>query len=179
MLGNRSVIATNLHPAPPSSQLRLTDRPYRLEFCGSSFYVHRGQDEAQLAFNEAQAATAQFNGDRLTMEDAQGFMFDLDLAPKLETAGQEPVQFCNKSVEAACAAIGAHQQSLLIDGDPSVQLWHLFASLHEWCAVCGVDFDEELKEFKETFHAGELSLPLAFSHWNAQRETAMNTPRRR
>lgn len=68
---------------------------------------------------------------------------------------------CSRSVDAGQAAIDVHQKTLMCDGDASVQLWHLLASLHEWCAVQGVDFDQELKDFKSTFAAGELNLPAA------------------
>lgn len=80
-LDGRYVVAANLYPAPPYPQPILPDQLYRLELCGSSFFVHRGPAD-HLTFNEEQASTAEFNGDRLTMEDAQGFMFDLDLLPE-------------------------------------------------------------------------------------------------
>jgi hypothetical protein len=65
------------------------------------------------------------------------------------------------SLDAAAAALKAHEEALKIVGDPDVQLWHLLASLHEWSAVNGVDFDAELRNMQSELHAGELGLPAA------------------
>lgn len=66
-----------------------------------------------------------------------------------------------KSVAAASAAISAHANALGIEGDPSIQLWHLIASLSEWAAVNGISVEAELREFQETLDGGELDLPAA------------------
>ena len=66
-----------------------------------------------------------------------------------------------KSVSAANAALEAHAKALGIEGDPSIQLWHLLASLSEWAAVNGVSIDAELKDLNETLDSGELNLPAA------------------
>lgn len=66
-----------------------------------------------------------------------------------------------KYVSAAAAAIEAHANSLGIEGDASIQLWHLIASLSEWAAVNGVSIESELKEFNETLDNGELDLPAS------------------
>ncbi|ADV02165.1 MULTISPECIES: hypothetical protein [Comamonadaceae] len=81
VLADRTVLAANLSPAAPYPQRMLPDKPYRLELGQSSFYVHRGPTMRPLTFNEEQADTAKLSGDRLTMEDAQAFVLDLDLAP--------------------------------------------------------------------------------------------------
>ena len=66
-----------------------------------------------------------------------------------------------KSVAAANAALNAHASALGIEGDASIQLWHLIASLSEWAAVNGVSVEAELKEFNETLDKGELDSPAA------------------
>ena len=66
-----------------------------------------------------------------------------------------------KSVNAATAALAAHASALGIEGDASIQLWHLMASLSEWAAVNGVSVEAELNEFNETLDKGELDLPAA------------------
>lgn len=66
-----------------------------------------------------------------------------------------------KSVTAAAAALAAHASALGIEGDASIQMWHLMASLSEWAAVNGVSVEAELNEFNETLDKGELDLPAA------------------
>lgn len=71
----------------------------------------------------------------------------------------------------------AHQGKLGCDGEHDIQLWHLLASLHEWCAVYGVDFDDVLKNFKASFHAGEVALPAANAGWkDLKRSDALHRP---
>lgn len=58
------------------------------------------------------------------------------------------------SVQAAEAALKAHETALGIEGDASIQVWHLLVSLHAYCAEHGVDFDQELREVKKDIASG-------------------------
>lgn len=58
----------------------------------------------------------------------------------------------NKSEQAASLAIQAHKAALGIEGDDSVQMWHLLASLLEWCRATGVDLDAELSDVRQSLH---------------------------
>ena len=70
-----------------------------------------------------------------------------------------------RSLSAAQAALDAHRNALGIEGDASIQLWHLLVSLHEYCAANKMDFDAELAEVREGLVSGELDVPAweAFS----------------
>lgn len=63
------------------------------------------------------------------------------------------------SVEAAQAALKAHETALGIEGDASIQVYHLLLSLREFCAANGVDFDKELAEVNQLLASGELAMP--------------------
>lgn len=63
------------------------------------------------------------------------------------------------SLEAAQAALKAHGTALGIEGDASIQVWHLLVSLKEFCAASGVDFDKELAEVNESIASGEINVP--------------------
>lgn len=78
-LSSRTILSARLHPVPKDFRPIRADLPYRLEVGISSFYIHRGPQRPELTFNEGLVATSSLMGDRLTMEDAQGFVFDLDL----------------------------------------------------------------------------------------------------
>lgn len=64
-------------------------------------------------------------------------------------AALEGLNYNKPSLSAAEAAINAHQLSLGIDGDDEIQVWHLLASLHEFCVARGVDFNKTLADVKE------------------------------
>lgn len=66
-----------------------------------------------------------------------------------------------KSFSAAQAAISAHAEALGIEGDASIQLWHMLASMSEWAAVNRVSLVDELLELHDTLRNGELDLPAA------------------
>jgi len=56
-----------------------------------------------------------------------------------------------KAVQAAQAAIDAHQNFLLLeDGNgKATDLWHLVWSLLDWCDAMNVDFDAVVSEVRE------------------------------
>lgn len=109
LLTNRTIVAANLYPAPPHPQILLSEHPFTVETGTSSFYVHRGT-KPQLTFNEDQAESAEFIGNRLTMEDAQGFMFDLDLGPELELANDSETSDIGSAHKARVDSAGEVQQ---------------------------------------------------------------------
>ena len=53
-------------------------------------------------------------------------------------------------VAAAQAAITTHQEAAGLEAGngPSTDLWHLLASLMEWCDAKGVDFDATVSEVR-------------------------------
>lgn len=62
------------------------------------------------------------------------------------------------SVLAATAAVDAHSTTLGIEGDTQIQVWHLLASLLEYCAVHRVDFEGTLADFCHQSMSGEIEL---------------------
>lgn len=73
------------------------------------------------------------------------------------------------SVAAAEKALDAHGRSLGgIEGDASTQVWHLLASLHEYCVAHEVDLDAELKDVREQLSSGALDLPSSAEYVRAQ-----------
>lgn len=79
-----------------------------------------------------------------------------------DVAAPLAVPFNELSVIAAEKALAAHAEALNgIEGNASVQVWHLLASLQEFCAVKGVDLDAELRELREGISRGELNLPAS------------------
>lgn len=73
--------------------------------------------------------------------------------------GLLPARAYVRSIEAAGAALKAHESAMGIEGDADIQLWQLLASLLEHCAARGLDFDKTLSEVKESIAAGEIELP--------------------
>lgn len=63
------------------------------------------------------------------------------------------------SVDAAAAALKTHEDALNLEGDPSIQVWHLLVSLHEYCAAKGIDFNERLLDVREELASGVFSSP--------------------
>ncbi|WP_429481897.1 hypothetical protein [Paraburkholderia youngii] len=63
-------------------------------------------------------------------------------------------------IAAAAKAIDAHHAALLIEGDESIQLYHLLASLHEYCASKRVDLDAVFKQVREDIESGDVQSPL-------------------
>ena len=70
------------------------------------------------------------------------------------------------SVVAAEKALAAHGDVLGIEGDAKTQVSHVVASLHEYCAANGVDFDVEVADVKRNIASGEIESPL----WRARQE---------
>jgi hypothetical protein len=70
-----------------------------------------------------------------------------------------PARAYVRSIEAAEAALKAHQSAMGVEGDADIQLWQLLASLLEHTAARGLDFDKTLSEVKESIAAGEIELP--------------------
>lgn len=140
-------------------------------------YVETAREDDGPAPRWTLTFNVRFNEDGSLAEayaiDAKGAMWGTLHHQGPSTEGH--TAFCNKSVEAACAAVDAHQGKLGCDGERDMQLWHLLASLHEWCAVYGVNFDDVLKDFKASFHAGEVALPAAFAGWrDFKKSVALN-----
>ena len=65
------------------------------------------------------------------------------------------------SVAAAEAALSAHKAKLGVEGDDSIQLWHLLLSLKEWAAASGVDFAREEAAGDRELRSGRLCMPAA------------------
>lgn len=88
-LATRDILAINLaNDRPPPS---LFAEPLDVSIEGgeghSSLYIRGpGLVGSELTFNEAQAATATLIGNRLTIEDAQGFTFAIDLEDEHQNA---------------------------------------------------------------------------------------------
>lgn len=66
-----------------------------------------------------------------------------------------------RSLSAAGDALLAHKGTLQIEGDAVTQVYHLIASLFEWCAVEGIDFEATLSEVRGEIASGQLGLPVA------------------
>lgn len=66
-----------------------------------------------------------------------------------------------RSLMGAEAAISAHTTSLGIEGDSSVQIWHLVASLAEFAVTQGTSLQEVLTDVNAHILRGELGLPAA------------------
>lgn len=77
-------------------------------------------------------------GCRSSEADAEDWITLLTPAEIEAALGNRP------SVNAARAAVDAHGDALGIEGDASIQMMHLLASLHEYCAVNVIDFDDVL-----------------------------------
>lgn len=93
---------------------------------------------------------------------------DFGFVPHCEQCGAEmedaaPAVANQPSVQAAEAALKAHENALGIDGGVNIQVWHLLVSLHEYCAARGVDFDTELAEVKNGIASGELDVPACYA----------------
>jgi len=70
---------------------------------------------------------------------------------------------CNeKAYEAAARAVDKHTDHLGIEGEPSVQIWHLLASMHEYCAMNGVDLDAQLADVRQQITSGDIQSPAWF-----------------
>ena len=67
-------------------------------------------------------------------------------------------------VNAAEAAIKAHKEALLIEGNDEIQVYHLLASLREHCARKGLDLDAIHQEVRDAVVSGEIQSPL----WKAR-----------
>lgn len=67
-------------------------------------------------------------------------------------------------IAAGAAAIKAHKEALLIEGDEEIQVFQLLATLHERCASSGIDLDAVYKQVRDDIVAGEVASPL----WKAQ-----------
>jgi hypothetical protein len=61
----------------------------------------------------------------------------------------------NKSRVAASAAIEAHTESLLIEGDIGMQVWHLLVSLFDFARAEGIDIENLIAETRK--HSTELA----------------------
>lgn len=62
----------------------------------------------------------------------------------------------NKSLAAANAAIQAHTENLLIEGDIDTQIWHLLVSLFDFARANGIDIENMIDETRK--HSAELAL---------------------
>ena len=62
-------------------------------------------------------------------------------------------------VGAAEKVLDAHRAALGIQGDTEIQVWHLLATVQEYCAVKGVDLDTQLKDVRQQIAAGDLVSP--------------------
>ena len=77
-----------------------------------------------------------------------------------------------QSVTAAERALAAHAEALGgIEGDASIQVWHLLASLQEYCVANAVDLDTELRQVRESLSNGDLALPASAAYINSQSRT--------
>lgn len=81
LLRKRKVISARLHPAAMPKEAVKSGKALEVVFHYGMFIIERAGNSSELTFNEEAASTIVLNGDRLTLEDAQGFMFDIDLAP--------------------------------------------------------------------------------------------------
>jgi hypothetical protein len=63
-------------------------------------------------------------------------------------------------VAAASQAIKAHRHLLKIEGDSTIQVWQLLASLSEYCVANGVDFDAQVNDVKKQVASGEIESPV-------------------
>jgi hypothetical protein len=75
-----------------------------------------------------------------------------------------------RSIEAAGAALKAHESAMGVEGPAEIQLWHLLASMLEHCAVRGLDFDQTLSEVKDSVASCEIELPA----YSAQLKQKLN-----
>jgi len=65
-------------------------------------------------------------------------------------------------------AVKAHGDVLGIEGDESTQVFHLLASLHEYCATYAVDLYEEFAEVRKQIASGDISSPRWAERSNAR-----------
>lgn len=63
------------------------------------------------------------------------------------------------SCEAAAKAVQTHTDKLGIEGDPETQVWHLLVSLHEYCAVNGIDLDAQFADVRQQIVSGQVQSP--------------------
>jgi len=93
--------------------------------------------------------------------------------PQWAEARKVMVSRQSRSVAAATAAIKEHANALGIEGDSAIQIWHLVASLQEYCAANAVDLDAQLADVRKKIAAGEIESPL----WvESQRKQARERP---
>lgn len=67
----------------------------------------------------------------------------------------------NPSLAAAQQAIEAHAKALGIEGDASIQVWHLLVSVRDYCVANNLDFDEEVRSASEESASRERAAPAA------------------
>lgn len=83
----------------------------------------------------------------------------------------ESTQPNEKAYEAAARAVDKHTDYLGIEGDREIQVWHLLASLHEFCAVNGVDLDAQIADVRKQIMTGEIQSPAwVAAHSPAKRD---------
>jgi hypothetical protein len=66
-------------------------------------------------------------------------------------ADEERITRRESVVRAAQAAIDSHKAGLGVEGEDETQLWHLIASLLEWCDAKNIDFDLQLELVREYY----------------------------
>lgn len=76
--------------------------------------------------------------------------------PEWAAAGKVMVSRKSRSVAAVTAAITEHSNALGIEGGPGVKVWHLVASLQEYCVANGVDLDAKLADVRKRAAAAEI-----------------------
>ena len=70
-----------------------------------------------------------------------------------------------RALNAICDAVDIHAQRLGIEGDHEIKVWHLLASLHEYCGIYAVDLPQQFADVRRQIDAGEIASP-EWTKWN-------------
>ena len=80
-----------------------------------------------------------------------------------------------KALNAICDAVDIHAQRLGIEGDHEIKVWHLLASLHEYCGIYAVDLPQQFADVRRQIDAGEIASP-EWIKWNGPQPQLQISP---
>ncbi len=86
------------------------------------------------------------------------------MAQELQSAAQGTIssqarKHAARALDAVTDAVEAHAQRLGIEGDHEIKVWHLLASLHEYCGIYAVDLPQQFADVRRQIDAGEIPSP--------------------
>ena len=77
-----------------------------------------------------------------------------------------------RALDAVTDAVEAHAQRLGIEGDHEIKVWHLLASLHEYCGTYAVDLPQQFADVRRQIDAGEIPSP-EWTEWYGRTDSQL------